>query len=493
MDCTSELLANKIQQHLQKNFGRTIETASPALIFRASAEALLGLIGDNTVPAGIRKDKREVHYLSMEFLLGRSLMKNAFNLGCHEALKEAAARLGLNFSDITEEEPDPSLGNGGLGRLAACYLEAMTSLGISATGYTVFYEFGMFLQEIYKGMQFEMPDPWYEKGRVWWQERADDECMVSFEGQVTQTEQDGRLYFSVEGDTKVLAVPIDMVISGYGKTETNKLRVWQAKDLPKVDEFKRFTDETYDYPPEAPESFAEDINKVLYPSDKHLSGKKLRLYQQYFLVSATAQSIVRRHKRKHQTLNNFHIWNVIQINDTHPTLVIPELMRIFMDEEGMEWNQAWHIVCRSVAYTNHTVLAEALECWPQELIENLMPRIWMILCEINTRYLSLLWQAFGNEERVSAAAVIWNGQVRMATSAFMPALPSTGSALSIRAFCKRICSRINCLYGQKNSITLPTESITADGSRRSTRVCIVWSANFAVPTVISPNPKRWRR
>ncbi len=414
MTITPEQLADKIKFHLQKNFGRKLETASPELIFRACAMSLLGLAEETTVPSAIRQDKREVHYLSLEFLLGRSLMKNAFNLGCLDALNGAAAKLGLNLNDLAEAEPDPSLGNGGLGRLAACYLEAMTSQGICATGYSIFYEYGMFLQGILNGMQVELPDPWFEKSGVWWTKRADDECVVSFEGLVVEEERNGRLYYRVEDDTKVLAIPIDMIITGYQQEETNKLRLWQAENPPMEVDIRRYTEDAEDLRMEENESVAEDINKVLYPNDKNQSGKMLRLRQQYFLVSATAQSIVRRHKRNHQTLRDFNRWNVIQINDTHPTLIIPELMRIFMDEEGMEWDEAWRIVCHSVAYTNHTVLAEALECWPQSLIEKLMPRIWMILCEINRRYLSMLWEALGDEVRVSGAAIIWNGQVRMA-------------------------------------------------------------------------------
>ncbi|MDR1691978.1 MAG: glycogen/starch/alpha-glucan phosphorylase [Oscillospiraceae bacterium] len=415
MTCTPEQLAEKIQLHLRKNFARTVETATREQIFKACALALLGLNEVVSEPAAFQRNVREVHYLSLEFLLGRSLMKNAFNLGCLEPLKEAAAMLGLNLSDIAEEEPDPSLGNGGLGRLAACYLEAMTTQGICATGYSVFYEYGMFKQGILDGMQVELPDPWFQTGEVWWSKRADDRCVVSFEGRIAETERDGRLAFVTVDDTKVLAVPIDMTISGYGQRETNRLRVWKAENPPKEFSIRKYTEDA-DTPPEASESesVAEDINMVLYPNDKHQSGKLLRLRQQYFLVSATAQDIVRRHKRKHGPLSEFHVWNVIQINDTHPTLIIPELMRIFLDEEGMDWEEAWRIVCMSVAYTNHTVMAEALECWQQSLIEKLLPRIWTILEEINKRYLNFLWQALNSEKEVGDAAIIWNGQVRMA-------------------------------------------------------------------------------
>lgn len=414
MSYTPEELASNIRGRLQRNFGRTPETASPELRFRACAMAILDLMGAVSAPDDNPRDEREVHYLSLEFLLGRSLAKNAFNLGCLETLEKALSLLGLNLSDVTEEEPDAGLGNGGLGRLAACYLESMTSLGIHATGYSLCYQFGIFVQRIFNGEQIEQPDPWYDKGSVWLSARADDAVPVSFGGRVSFYEEDGQTRVKTEDDTTVLAVPLDMAITGYDRAETNKLRLWQAKSpVGTAINMAEFSVGNYMKATEQ-DAMARVINMVLYPNDNHMEGKMLRLRQQYFFVSATAQSIVRRHKRKRGTLQNFHRWNVIQINDTHPTLIIPELMRIFMDEEGMEWDRAWQIVSNSVAYTNHTVLAEALESWPQGLIEMLLPRIWMILCEINRRYLPLLWEAFRDEVRVSNCAVIWDGQVRMA-------------------------------------------------------------------------------
>jgi starch phosphorylase len=414
MQYTPEELAASIRGRLQRNFGRTPETASPELRFRACAMAIFDLMGEAGVPSSKRSDEREVHYLSLEFLLGRSLAKNAFNLGILEQLEQALSLLNLRLSDIAEEEPDAGLGNGGLGRLAACYLEAMTSLGICATGYSLCYQFGIFVQRIFDGEQIEQPDPWFDKGSVWLSARADDAVTVSFGGNVSMYEQDGRMNITMENDTKILAVPLDMVINGYGRPETNKLRLWQAKSPAHTAiDMAQFSMGNYMKATEQ-DAMARVINMVLYPNDNHMEGKLLRLRQQYFFVSATAQSIVRRHKRKHGGLNNFHRWNVIQINDTHPTLIIPELMRIFVDEENMTWDRAWQIVTNSVAYTNHTLLAEALEAWPNGLIEMLMPRIWMILCEINRRSLQYYWEAFGDEARVSQSAIIWDGHVRMA-------------------------------------------------------------------------------
>ncbi|MCL1806630.1 MAG: glycogen/starch/alpha-glucan phosphorylase [Oscillospiraceae bacterium] len=414
MGYTPEELAQNIRSRLQRNFGRTPETASPELRFRACAMAIFDLMGEVSQPAAKPDDKREVHYLSLEFLMGRSLMKNSFNLGCLEPLEKALTLLNLNLSDIAEEEPDAGLGNGGLGRLAACYLEAMTSLGVRATGYSLCYQFGIFVQRILDGEQVEQPDPWFDKGSVWLSTRADDAVKVSFGGNVSCRDENGRTHVSVDGDVKVLAVPLDMAVNGYGREETNKLRLWQAKSPPDdAIDMGQFSEGHYMKAIER-EAMAGVINKVLYPNDNHLEGKMLRLRQQYFFVSATAQSIVRRHKRKHGNLQNFHRWNVIQINDTHPTLIIPELMRIFMDEEGMSWDRAWQIVQNCVAYTNHTILAEALEVWPNNLIEMLLPRIWMILCEINRRSLQMYWEAYHDEARVSQSAIIWDNQVHMA-------------------------------------------------------------------------------
>ncbi|MCL2002983.1 MAG: glycogen/starch/alpha-glucan phosphorylase [Oscillospiraceae bacterium] len=411
---TPEELAQNIRARLRRNFGRTPEAASPELRFRACAMAIFDLMGQSVEPDAKRDGEREVHYLSLEFLIGRSLAKNAFNLGCLSPLEEAMNLLGLNLSDIIDEEPDAGLGNGGLGRLAACYLEAMTSLGICATGYSLCYQFGIFVQRILDGEQVEQPDPWFDKGSVWLSARPDDAVSVSFGGHLSSYDDNGRTRYAVYDDTKILAVPLDMIINGYSRPNTNRLRLWQAKSpADTAIDMAQFSQGNYMKATEQ-DSMARVINMVLYPNDNHMEGKLLRLRQQYFFVSATAQSIVRRHKRKHGGLNNFHRWNVIQINDTHPTLIIPELMRIFLDEEGMSWERAWQIVTNCVAYTNHTILAEALEAWPNGLIEMLLPRVWMIMCEINRRSLQYYWEAFGDEARVSHSAIIWDGHVRMA-------------------------------------------------------------------------------
>ncbi len=295
-------------------------------------------------------------------------------------MKEALGNLGFRAGDLFELEPDAGLGNGGLGRLAACYLDSMTTLDIPATGYSICYELGIFKQKIVEGQQVELPDDWKGVGSAWLLPKPDEAQTVHFGGTIRQFWHDGHLHVVNENATTVLAVPCDMVVAGYGTGHVNTLRLWDARSTRPVD-MALFSRGEYLKASED-EAMAETIAKVLYPEDNHYEGKSLRLKQQYFFVSATVQSIITKHLETYGTLKNFHEKNVIQINDTHPALVIPELMRIFMDEAGMSWDEAWDIASNSVAYTNHTVLAEALERWPQQLVESLLPRVWQIMQEI---------------------------------------------------------------------------------------------------------------
>ena len=357
---------------------------------------------------------RQVHYLSLEFLMGRSLEKNAYNLGVLPQLKEAIEDLGFSAPDLFEVEPDAGLGNGGLGRLAACYLEAMTTLEIPATGYSICYELGLFKQKIVDGQQVELPDNWLDIADCWLIPKMDETEKVHFGGTVKDVwGPDGKHTVVYEGGNDVLAVPKDMEIAGYGTNHVNVLRLWDAKSPIPLD-MSLFSRGEYLKAMEQ-KAMAESIAKVLYPEDNHYEGKSLRLKQQYFFVSATVQHICRQHKAEYGTLRNFHQKHVIQINDTHPTLVIPELMRILLDEEGYGWDEAWHIVTNTVAYTNHTIMVEALERWPQQLIESLLPRIWQILVEISNRYQAQLNEYFhGDQAKVRDQAIIWGGEVRMA-------------------------------------------------------------------------------
>ncbi len=414
---TKKELENQIVGKLRRNFGRDVEEATPIHMFRACALVLRDIMSARELETEdkIRQSQaRQVHYLSLEFLMGRSLMKNAYNLDVLDQLKEAIEDLGFSAADLFEVEPDAGLGNGGLGRLAACYLEAMTTQEIPATGYSICYELGLFKQKIVDGQQVELPDNWLDIADCWLIPKVDETERVHFGGEVKDVwDDDGTHRVQYVGGTDVLAIPKDMEIAGYGTKHVNVLRLWDAKSPDPVD-ISLISTGQYLKAVEQ-QAMAEVIAKVLYPEDNHYEGKSLRLKQQYFFVSATVQSICREHKAQYGTLRNFHQKHVVQINDTHPTLVIPELMRILLDEEGYGWDEAWHIVTNTVAYTNHTVMAEALERWPQQLVESLLPRIWQILVEINNRYQAELDRFFhGDQARLRDMAVIWGGEVRMA-------------------------------------------------------------------------------
>ena len=378
-----------IEDKLCAQFGVTSKNATDDQVFRASAIVIREIMSRLLAFGEDKKPDREVHYLSMEFLMGRSLMKNAFNLGISEALIGALGDLGRNASDIFEEENDAGLGNGGLGRLAACYMDSMASLGIPATGYSICYELGIFRQKIRDGKQTEVADDWRSAAESWLVTRSDEAVEVRFGGHIVpHWDNYGHYHAEHVGYTTVTAVPRDMLIAGYKGETVNTLRLWDARSTTALDMYL-FSEGEYVKSLEQ-RTMSEVITKVLYPADDHIQGKQLRLKQQYFFVSATVQCIVRKHMERYGDIRSFAEHHVIQINDTHPTLVIPELMRIFMDEYGLGWDEAWRIVTNAVAYTNHTVMSEALEKWPQELIQTLLPRVWEILCEINRRWCEYL-------------------------------------------------------------------------------------------------------
>ena len=414
---TKAQLTEMIVGKLQRNFGRTVEEATDAHMFKACALVLRDIMSRHQMETANKvweEKQRQVHYLSLEFLMGRSLEKNAYNLGLLEPLSEALEDMGFAAGDLFESEPDAGLGNGGLGRLAACYLDSMTTQEIPATGYSICYELGLFKQKIVDGKQVELPDNWMGLGDAWLISKMDETEEVRFGGQIVDHwDEDGNNHPEHVGYTSVLAVPRDMEIAGYQTRHTNTLRLWDAKSPAPVD-MSLYSRGEYLKAVEQ-QAMAEVIAKVIYPADDHYEGKSLRLKQQYFFVSATVQSIVRKHRAQYGTLRNFHEKHAIQINDTHPTLVIPELMRILMDEEGYAWEEAWHIVTNTVCYTNHTILAEALERWPQDLIAKLLPRIWIILQEIAARYQAHLEARYpGDEGKIAYMAIIWGGEVRMA-------------------------------------------------------------------------------
>ena len=402
-----------IEDKLCAHFGVTSKNATDDQVFRASAIVIREIMSRLLAFGEDKKADREVHYLSMEFLMGRSLMKNAFNLGISEALIGAISDLGRNASDIFEEENDAGLGNGGLGRLAACYMDSMASLGIPATGYSICYELGIFRQKIQDGKQTEVADDWRSAAESWLVTRSDEAVEVRFGGHIVpHWDNFGHYHAEHIGYTTVTAVPRDMLIAGYKGDTVNTLRLWDARSTTALDMYL-FSEGEYVKSLEQ-RTMSEVITKVLYPADDHIQGKQLRLKQQYFFVSATAQSIVRKHMERYGDILTFAKHHVIQINDTHPTLVIPELMRIFMDEYGLGWDEAWEIVTASVAYTNHTVMSEALEKWPQELIQTLLPRVWEILCEINRRWCEYLRAKFGESAKVGRNLIIQDDGVHMA-------------------------------------------------------------------------------
>ena len=414
MTISKQELKASLEDMLEAHFGKTAQDASEREVFCASAMLLREFASRQLVRCDKRDDAREVHYLSMEFLMGRSLEKNAFNLGILGELSEAISELGFEPAEIFEAEPDAGLGNGGLGRLAACYMDSLATLGIPATGYSLCYELGMFRQKIENCRQTELADKWTASADSWLVPCYDDAVEVRFGGKVEENwDFSGKCQAVVHDYTPVLAVPRDMLITGYESGRVNVLRLWDARS-PRSLDMKLFSGGEYVKSMEE-RTLAEVITKVLYPADDTLQGKTLRIRQQYFFVSATAQSVVRKHKQKYGTLANFAACHVFQINDTHPTMLIPELMRIFMDEEGMGWDEAAAIVSKCVCYTNHTVMAEALECWPVELIEQQMPRIWHIIREIDNRWRALLEKNYPNDpDAVLRALVVRDGKVRMA-------------------------------------------------------------------------------
>ena len=415
MTYNKETLKEAIVQKLRLNYGCTEKQATDGEMMKACAMVLRDIMAERGVQTRentTREEKRKVHYLSLEFLMGRSLMKNAFNLELLGALNEAIDELGFKAADIFEMEPDAGLGNGGLGRLAACYLDSMTTLEIPAAGYSICYELGIFKQKIVEGQQVELPDDWMQLGDAWLLPKLQEAEEVHFGGTVRTRWDNGHLMVVHEDYTRVLAVPCDMEIAGYDTDHVNTLRLWQARS-PKPIDMKLFSQGQYLHAAEE-RAMADAISQVLYPEDNHYEGKSLRLKQQYFFVSATIQSIVRKHIQQYGTVKNFHEKNVIQINDTHPTLVIPELMRILVDDAGMDWDAAWHIVTHCVAYTNHTVMAEALEVWPQQLFETLLPRVWQILQEIARRWQQQVEDFYHDPAKTAKLAIIWDGGVRMA-------------------------------------------------------------------------------
>ena len=414
---TSETLKSAIADTVSRFFGVKAEEASNTQMYQAVCIVVRDMLTNSRVE--FKRTAREinakhVYYMSMEFLLGRSLRNHLFNMGIDKKMVKAVKELGFDIDTLYAVEPDAGLGNGGLGRLAAAYLDSLTSLGYIATGFSIMYDYGIFKQRIVDGEQIELPDEWLTNGAVWLQPRLEDTFEVRFGGVVDQEWNDGKLKVIHRDYNTVLAVPYDMNISGIQPDTVNRLRLWSAKASTDFD-MELFSKGEYVKAMES-RMMAESISKVLYPADDHIEGKSLRLKQQYFFVSASIQSIIKRHLQTNPSLDNLAEHAAIHINDTHPTLCIPELMRILLDEYGYGWDRAWQITCDTVSYTNHTVMAEALEKWPQQLFQTLLPRIFQIVCEINRRYCDELWRVYpGDNNKVAENAILEHGQIKMAT------------------------------------------------------------------------------
>ncbi len=416
-DLTSKEFTAKLNDCLQKSFGVKPDEAAKSQLYRATCMCVREFLTETRTEFKQEvKDvnAKQIYYMSMEFLLGRSLKNHLFNLGISKQVEESLQdEFNVSIDEIYSYEPDAGLGNGGLGRLAAAYLDALTSQGYSASGFSIMYDYGIFKQVIVDGWQLEQPDEWLKMGSVWLRPRLEEIYEVKFGGTVNQYWEDGKLKVEHKEDVTVLAVPHDMNVSGYDTKTVNRLRLWSSKAKSDFD-LGMFTRGEY-VKAMSEKAMAESISKVLYPADDHIEGKSLRLKQQYFFVSASIQSILRHHLKNNQSLDNLADKVAIHINDTHPTLCIPELMRILLDEYGYSWEKAWDITTDTISYTNHTVMAEALEKWPQGLFSSLLPRIFQIVAEINQRFCAELWGAYPhNWDIVNHNAILGDNQVRMA-------------------------------------------------------------------------------
>lgn len=405
-----ELIENKLLHF----FGVSTDHASYEQYYRAVAMIITEMMSKGRADFTKRAEKagsKRVYYLSMEFLMGRSLKNNLFNLNLQNTFTAALKDFGINIEKLYDCEPDAGLGNGGLGRLAACYLDGLATQEYPARGYSILYEYGIFRQKLVDGWQTELPDAWLPGGDVWLVPREESAVEIQFEGHVEDTWDAHYHHVELKDYTAIQAVPYDMFVAGKDGKGISVLRLWTAK-APGLD-MALFNQGDYMRAMER-NAMAEVISKVLYPADNHPEGKSLRLRQQYFLVSASIQDIIHSHLRRYGTLDNLADKIAIHINDTHPTLSIPELMRIMLDECGYGWDEAWNIVTKTVAYTNHTVMKEALECWGEDLVKRLIPRVYEIIKEIDNRYRSFVWNATHDADYVERTAVISNGVVRMA-------------------------------------------------------------------------------
>ncbi len=412
-----ELFKRSVLYNVKTLYRKTLEEATPQQIFQAVSYAIKDAVVDHwmeTQKQYEKQDPKMVYYMSMEFLMGRALGNNIINLQAYYTVEEALNELGVDLNVIEDQEPDAALGNGGLGRLAACFLDSLSTLGYAAYGCGIRYHYGMFKQQIRDGFQIEVPDNWLEYGNPFELRRPEYAKEVKFGGYVNvYVDENGRSNFRQEGYQSVKAIPYDMPIVGYGNGIVNTLRIWDAEP---VECFQLDSFDKGDYQKAVEQqNLARNIVEVLYPNDNHYAGKELRLKQQYFFISASVQEAVAKYMRKHDDIRKFHEKATFQLNDTHPTVAVAELMRVLMDEHFLTWDEAWEVTTKTCAYTNHTIMSEALEKWPIELFSRLLPRIYQIIEEINRRFVMRIEQLYpGNHEKVRKMAILYDGQVKMA-------------------------------------------------------------------------------
>ena len=408
---------NEVTETVRHMYRKQLKEASQQEIFQAVSYVVKDVVIDDwlaTQQAFDDQDPKIVYYMSMEFLMGRALGNNLINLKAYKEVKEALEEIGLNLDVIEDQEPDPALGNGGLGRLAACFMESLATLGYAAYGCGIRYRYGMFKQKIKDGFQVEVPDNWLKNGYPFELRRPEYSYEVKFGGYVrAEVTEEGKTRFVQENYQSVLAVPYDMPIVGYGNHVVDTLMIWDAEPM-ECFELDSFDKGDYHKAVEQ-ENLARNLVEVLYPNDNHIAGKELRLKQQYFFVSASVQRALARYKKHHDDIHKLPEKVTFQLNDTHPTVAVAELMRILLDEEGLSWDEAWEITTKTCAYTNHTIMAEALEKWPIEIFSRLLPRIYQIVEEINRRFILQLQAEFpGDNGKVARMAIVYDGQVKMA-------------------------------------------------------------------------------
>ena len=412
-----EKFIEDVKENVKNLYRKTLEEASQQEIFQAVSYTVKDVIIDDwlaTQKAFDKQDPKMVYYMSMEFLMGRALGNNMINLKMYKEVKEALGEIGLNLDEIEDQEPEPALGNGGLGRLAACFMESLATLGYAAYGCGIRYRYGMFKQKIKDGFQVEVPDNWLKNGYPFELRRPEYSYEVKFGGYVrAEVTEEGKTRFVQENYQSVLAVPYDMPIVGYGNHVVDTLMIWDAEPM-ECFELDSFDKGDYHKAVEQ-ENLARNLVEVLYPNDNHIAGKELRLKQQYFFVSASVQRALARYKKHHDDIHKLPEKVTFQLNDTHPTVAVAELMRILLDEEGLSWDEAWEITTKTCAYTNHTIMAEALEKWPIEIFSRLLPRIYQIVEEINRRFILQIQAEFpGDNGKVARMAIVYDGQVKMA-------------------------------------------------------------------------------